>query len=501
MVFVLVGVVVERMRASSLDRKHIECCGLSSEVVKALKLLEYENLTEVQEQVIPLALEGKDMIVRSQTGSGKTAAFAIPLCEKITLEQRSPQVLVLTPTRELAVQLKQDISSIGRFKRIRCVAIFGRQPVEVQKRDLRQRVHVIVGTPGRIFDHIQRKNIDLTDIKYLIIDEADKMLEMGFIDQVEAIVSLLPTSRVTMLFSATMPDKIEEVCKSYMINPIRIEVNSEKPTTEMIHQVYFEVEETDKFRLTRKLLDTSSPDSCMLFCNTREKVESVYKKINGERYSCGTLHGGLEQRERLHIVQSFKNGDFPLLIATDVAARGIHIDDMPLVINYDVPVDEESYVHRIGRTGRIGKEGTAITFVTSKETALLHKIEKYIGYRIEKQAISTIDEGKSGKLTVEQPSQANSKPKNCKSDSLNGEFTRIRINAGKKTKMRAGDILGAIINIDGVSAAEIGIIDIQDTCSYVEILGDKGELVLEALQNTKIKGKIYTTRKVALRGY
>ncbi|SMC53109.1 DEAD/DEAH box helicase [Sporomusa malonica] len=480
------------------EQYHLSSYGFSKEIAKALETLGYETFTEVQEQVIPLALADKDVIVKSQTGSGKTAAFAIPVCEKIEVEQRNPQVLVLTPTRELAVQVKQYIANIGRFKKIRCAAVFGRQPMEAQKRELRQRVHVIVGTPGRSFDHIERKNINLEDIKYLIIDEADKMLDMGFLDQVKAIVEMLPENRVTMVFSATMPEQIQEICSKYMSNPVKLAVESKNPTTEKIQQAYYEVQEIDKFRLVKKIIYTERPDSCILFCNTREKVEFLFEKLKCEGYSCGGLHGGMEQRDRLHTIQGFKRGELQFLIATDVAARGIHVDDISLVINYDLPLDNESYVHRIGRTGRAGNQGAAITLATSNECRALAEIEEYIQHKIPKQETPTIAEVEQGKIIF---ASNKSKPK-CKSDiseKFNQDITRIRINAGKKAKMRPGDILGAITNIAGVGADDTGIIDVQETCSYVEILGGKGDLVIDALQSTKIKGKIHTIKKVGFR--
>ena len=483
-----------------MDNNGFTNCGFSQEIVKALEQLGFETLTEVQQQVIPLALTDKDIIVRSQTGSGKTAAFAIPVCEKIELEQRYPQALVITPTRELAVQIKQDIANIGRFKKIRCAVIFGRQPMEIQKRELRQRVHVIVGTPGRTFDHIERGNVNLDEIKYLIIDEADKMLDMGFLDQVEAIVKMLPANRVTMVFSATMPEEIQEICNQYMRKPVKIEVDSETPTAEMIQQTYYEVQdnENEKFNLVRIIMYTERPASCIVFCNTRERVETLFDRIKKDGVLCGSLHGGMEQRERLQAMQSFKRGEFSLLIATDVAARGIHVDGIDLVINYDMPLDNESYVHRIGRTGRAGNEGMAITFVTPDERGALAEITNYIHYQIPLQETPTVDEVEKGKLIFDK-TKAVPTHKDDKSDNLNREITRIRINAGKKTNMRPGDILGAITNIDGVSAADIGIIDIHDTCSYVEILGGAGDLVMAALQHTKIKGKVHTIKKVGFR--
>jgi superfamily II DNA/RNA helicase len=476
--------------------KKFEDYGFSTEIVKALHGLGYETLTAVQEQVIPLVLADKDVIVKSQTGTGKTASFAIPVCEKIAIEQKNPQVLVLTPTRELAVQLKQDIANIGRFKRIRCAVIFGRQPIEIQTRELKQRVHVIVGTPGRTFDHIERKNVKLADIKYLIIDEADKMLDMGFLEQVEAIIQRLPAVRVTMLFSATMPDKIGEICNRYMVAPVKVEINSENLTEGKIQQTYYAVQEAEKFNLMNKIMVIERPDSCILFCNTREKVEFLFEQLKNAGYSCKRLHGGMEQRDRLHTIQEFKRGEFPLLIATDVVARGIHIDDIALVVNYDMPLDNESYVHRIGRTGRSGSTGTAISFVTSGEHNKLQEIEEYIHYKIARQEMPTVEAVQTGKVIFEKNRQVQPVLKIDISEELNREITKIRINAGKKTKMRPGDILGAITNIPGMSAADIGIINIQDTCSSVEILGGKGELVMEALQDTMIKGKLHTIKKV-----
>lgn len=479
-----------------MDFQYIESYGFSKAIVEALKVLGYEKLTKVQEEVIPLVLAQKDIIVKSQTGSGKTAAFAIPVCEKIEVEQKSPQVLVLTPTRELAVQLKQDISNIGRFRAIRCAAIFGGQPMEIQRRELRQRVHVIVGTPGRTLDHIERNTLNLQEVQYLIIDEADKMLDMGFIEQVEAIIQVLSATRVTMLFSATIPDEIHKICQQYMNNPVKIEIVSETPRMENISQAYYEVEEHEKLNLIMKILYVERPDSCILFCNTRDKIETVFNGLQQKGCSCGMLHGGMEQRERLQAIHDFKRGRFQFLIATDVAARGLHIDEVSLVVNYDMPLSNESYVHRIGRTGRAGKVGAAITFVTEKDYRVLHEIEEYLHYKIPKQEVPSEEEAAEGKMAFNNRDVIEPIIKIDKSEKLNSQITRIRINAGKKTKMRPGDILGAVTAIPGIGGEDIGIIDVQDSCSYVEILGDKGNLVMEALGTTKIKGKIHTIKEV-----
>lgn len=477
---------------SKIDFSNLE---LSGEILKALDKLGYKTPSDVQKKVIPVALEDRDIIVKSQTGSGKTGAFGIPICEKIEIEKRAPQVLVLTPTRELAVQVKEDISNIGRFKRIRCAAVFGKQPMDVQIRELKQRIHVIVGTPGRTLDHIERGTIDLGEIKYLIIDEADEMLNMGFIDQVEAIIKTLPSDRVTMLFSATMPEEIERLSNQYIINPIKIEINPKNLTTEKVQQFHYDVEENKKFSLLNELIYTERPESCIIFCSTKDRVDSLTQKMKNNGYLCSGLHGGMEQKDRLDTIGSFKRGEFHFLVATDVAARGIHIEDITHVINYDVPVEKESYVHRIGRTGRAGNKGIAITFVAPYEHKLFNSIEEYINHEIPKGEVPSEEEVEQGKKIFNETMKNRPKPKNIKSSELNKEITKIHINAGKKKKIRAGDIVGAITSIEGINAEDVGVIDIQDNFSYVDILGRKGGLVLNAFKEITIKGKKVKVQK------
>ncbi|WML33807.1 DEAD/DEAH box helicase [Clostridium sp. OS1-26] len=468
---------------------------ISEEILKSLEMLGYKHPSEVQAQVIPLALKDKDIIVKSQTGSGKTGAFAIPICEKIEIEENKPQVLVLTPTRELAIQVKEDINNIGRFKRIRSVAVFGKQPISEQTRQLKQRIHVIVGTPGRTLDHIERKNIDLSDVKYLIIDEADEMLNMGFIEQVETVINALSRDRITMLFSATMPEEIERLCHNYMINPINIEINPESLTAEKIHQVYYEVENNKKFNLLNKLIYTERPDSCIIFCSTKDNVDSLTQRMQSRDYSCNKLHGGMLQKDRIDTIQKFKRGEFSFLIATDVAARGIDVENITHIINYDIPMEKESYVHRIGRTARAGKQGSAITFVTPSEYRFLRDIEDYIDLNIDKGEVPSEEAVEEGKNIFNKNARNKKSLKVDKSDKLNKEIMKLYINAGKKKKIRAGDIVGAITSINGVTAENIGIIDIQDNFSYIDILDGKGRVVLDALQQTTIKGKNVRVQK------
>lgn len=472
-----------------MDKNSFKEYGFSQEILEALKILGYVTPTEVQEQVLPYAIKGRDLIVKAQTGSGKTAAFAIPICERIVLEKKKPQVLVLAPTRELAVQIQEDIANIGCFHRIRVAAIYGQQPMYIQKSQLRQRVHVIVATPGRLLDHLQRGNVSFDEIKYLVLDEADEMLNMGFIDQVEIILKAINPNRVTMLFSATMPDAIEQICNQYMRDPRRIEVASQNPTTARIEQFYYTVEEHDKLDLLNRVLYTRRPELSIVFCDTREKVEHLVGQLKAQGHRCSGLHGGMEQRDRLTTMQSFKCGDFPLLIATDIAARGIDIEALSLVINYDMPFEKEKYVHRIGRTGRVDNEGTAISFVSAYELKLLQEIETYVGYQIAEKQPPSDEELLVGKALFKNKPMSRPTPRRDRRGDLNKELTKIRINAGKRKNMRPGDILGALSNIECISASDIGIIDVQDNFSYVDILANKGSLVLEALQDMPIKGK------------
>ncbi|WP_163194696.1 DEAD/DEAH box helicase [Clostridium thermarum] len=470
---------------------------LSEEILKALNLLGYERPTEVQSEVIEVALEKKDLIVKSQTGSGKTAAYGIPICESLDIEQREPQALILTPTRELAVQVKEDITNIGRFKRVRCAAVFGKQPIAVQLRELKQRVHVIAGTPGRVMDHIKRGSIDLQKIQYLVIDEADKMLNMGFIDQVGEIIETLPESRSTMLFSATMPEEIERLCCRYMKKPVSIQITPKKLVSERVDQELYEVDKDHKFQLLKKILYIENPDSCIIFCSTKENVDTLNEKMRAEKIYTRALHGGMEQKDRLELMKYFKRGEFRILVATDVAARGIDVTDLDLIINYDVPVENESYVHRIGRTARAGKSGKAVTFAAPYEKKYLNQVEEYIGYSIPRKEEPSEAEAEKAKVAFMEKEKRAPVIKKDKSEELNKEVTKVYINAGKKKKMRPGDIVGAITAIEGVSGEDIGIIDILDHVSYVDILNGKGDKVIKTLLKTGIKGKAVKVQRAS----
>ncbi len=463
---------------------------LSNDIIMALDRLEYTQPTEVQSKVIPFALEKMDLVVKSQTGSGKTASYGIPICEAIDWLENKPQALVLTPTRELAVQVKEDFTNIGRFKRIKATAVYGKQPIAIQKTELKQKTHVVVGTPGRMLDHIERGTLVLDKIRYLVIDEADEMLNMGFIEQVESIIKQVPQNRVTMLFSATLPEKVKDLALKYMKTPTDVEIKATGLTTDKIDHSLYVVEEEQKLSVLRNVTIVENPDSCIIFCRTKDRVDTLCEQLINFGYSCDKIHGSMVQDARLEVMNDFKRGDFRYLVATDVAARGIDIDNITHVINYDLPLEKESYVHRTGRTGRAGLQGKAITLVTPFEDRFLSEIEDYIGFKIPNKEAPTEEEASKKKAAFEAKMDLEPALKKAKSEKLNEQIMKLYFNGGKKKKLRAVDFVGTIAKIDGVSAEDIGIITITDTFTYVEILNNKGPIVLKNMKKTTIKGKL-----------
>lgn len=468
---------------------------LSKEIEKALHALGYANPTEVQKKVIPLILEKKDILVKAQTGSGKTAAYAIPVCELIQWLENRPQALVLTPTRELAVQVQEDFTHIGRLKRIKAAAAYGGHSFAAEKNELKQKTHVVVGTPGRIMDHIQRQTLKLEKIEYLVIDEADRMFDMGFMEQVEAIIRELPANRITMLFSATISDDLKRLASGFRTEPAYLDISEDEIATADISHFFAISGKEEKFEMLKDVTVVENPDSCIIFCTTREDVEQIWARLIQEGYSCSKIHGKMEQEDRLSAIRRFKRGEYRYLVSTDVAARGIDIDSISLVINYDVPANGETYVHRTGRTGRAGKKGKAITFITPPQVRYIKDIEALIELPIkelEKLNKETVTVCQS--LFEEKMKEAPRK-KEMKEDQLNKEIMKLRFNGGKKKKLRTTSFVGALSNIEGMSAEDIGIISIQDSLTYVEILNGKGNLVLKAMETTPISGKLLKVTK------
>lgn len=465
---------------------------LCNEILETLSLLNYKQPTEIQELVIPAALKKQDILVKSRTGSGKTASFGIPLCEMIDWDKRRPQALVLVPTRELALQVSEELSNIGRFKKINVCTIFGRMPMKAQIQALKQKTHIVVGTPGRTLDLITRGDFIIDELTHVVIDEADEMFFIGLREQVESILNTLPENRNTMLFSATLEEDVKKLANQYMKNPVEIELVEEETEKSQTSQSAIRATERGKMNLLKQVTMAENPDSCIIFVNTQKEADAVTDFLVRNEYPCNKLHGGMEQRDRIRIINDFKRNKFRYLVATDVAARGIDIDGISLVINYDLSRGIENYVHRIGRTGRYKSTGKAITFYLDKEQEKLEAIESYTGVSIERiEALPELTELQRKEFLVKLRSRTQFKEE--KGAKINENITKLQINAGKKAKIRPCEIVATICGIDGITKDDIGIIQIVDTASFVEILNGKGNQVLKGIQSKTIKGK---TRKV-----
>ncbi|MBI9010670.1 MAG: DEAD/DEAH box helicase [Clostridiales bacterium] len=373
---------------------------ISESILKAIDELGFKEATTVQSFSIPEIMAKKDLIVMAKTGSGKTGAFSLPIIEGIDHSLKSAQALIITPTRELAVQVNKDISSFIKYTPVKTTTVYGGHNMSVEEKHLKEGAQIVTGTPGRVIHHLKNRKLETKNIKYLVLDEADRMLDMGFIDQMYTIIKALPKDRVTLLFSATMPDEIQKICKSYMKEPVTIEIDSDTKTVDSIKQEYIRVERNEKRTQLSNIICSEQPNSCMIFCNTRVEVDKVENYLNRKGFVSEAIHGANTQSRRMRTIEEFKNGDIQILVATDVAARGIHIDDMSLVINYDVPVEKDSYIHRIGRTGRAGNGGKAITLVTSDDIYALYEIEEHAGAMIEEVDFPSDEDIEEGKIIL-----------------------------------------------------------------------------------------------------
>ncbi len=357
--------------------------GLSDQVLRSLRDMGFEEPTPVQARALPPMLAGRDVVAQALTGTGKTAAYGIPLVEHIDPKLRGIQTVVLSPTRELAIQVEDHLSQLGKHKNVRFVAIYGGQPIERQLQALRRGVHGIVATPGRLIDHIQRGTVKLGEVRVLVLDEADQMLQMGFQEDVEQIIAQMPEERMTALFSATMPEPIMRIVHHYMREPEKIQLSrAQALTVPSVDQTYFQVPFPRKFDALCNVLDSRQADRTMVFCATKRMVDDVAERLPMRGYSVQAIHGDVTQAGRERALKAFRDGRADVLIATDVAARGLDVPDVALVVNFDIPPDPEYYVHRIGRTGRSGKKGEAITFVNPREMRELKMIERATGAEI-----------------------------------------------------------------------------------------------------------------------
>ncbi len=504
---------------------------LDKKIVSALTAMGFEEPSPIQAATIPLVLEGHDVIGQAQTGTGKTAAFGIPLVQSIT-DFRHIQALIMTPTRELAIQVAEEVGKIGRLRRVRALPVYGGQPIERQIRALKNNVQIVIGTPGRLIDHINRGTIHLEHIKFLVLDEADEMLDMGFVDDMEEIMRSLPSERQTLLFSATMPRPILSLTKKYMKAPKNVAVSREELTVPLIEQYYYETK--DKVEGLCRLLDTEIDGKLIIFCRTKKGVDDLSIALSSRGYMAEGLHGDLSQNQRDRVMRKFREGSIDILIATDVAARGIDIDNITHVVNFDIPQDPESYVHRIGRTGRAGNTGVAMTFITPREFRQLKLIERMAKTKIQRRQLPTaanvierqrdqiiskmqtvlelsayhdylpiaesLLEDYSAediaaaalKLMQEGPRALEAPQEDILSKDLSNTggrpgMVRLFMNVGRSQKITVKDIVSTVAIEADIPARDIGLINIYDKFSFVEVPEDVAEKVIGAMDRNYIK--------------
>lgn len=376
-----------------MEKKPFAELGLSPELLKAVARLGYEEASPIQSAAIPVLLQGRDVIGQSQTGSGKTAAFAIPVIERVQPEHRAPQALILCPTRELAVQVAEEVAKLALFKRgVRELPIYGGQSYDRQLRGLRDGAQIIVGTPGRVMDHLQRRTLSLDAVKTFVLDEADRMLDMGFREDIETILAQAPAERQIVLFSATVPAGIKAIINRFTRDPVTLRIEAHKQTTPDIEQVYYEVERRSKLEALCRLIDVEDIQLGIVFCATKLMTDELAGQLVARGYRAEPLHGDMSQAARERVMGRFRQRQCEFLVATDVAARGLDVDDIEVVFNYDLPNDADDYVHRIGRTGRAGRKGKAVTFVSSREAHRLGYITRATGVRIQRARLPSLDE-------------------------------------------------------------------------------------------------------------
>lgn len=468
---------------------------LEEDIIKALDTLGYTDPTEVQVQAIEPILNGEDVLIKSQTGSGKTAAFGIPLMNHTKWEIRTPQTLVLTPTRELALQVRDELKNIGKYKRLNTLAIYGKDSFKLQIRDLAQRTHIIVATPGRLIDHIEQETINLESIQTLVIDEADEMLSMGFIDQIEEIISSIPQKIQIVLLSATYPDGIKELAQDILKDPVEINVESTNKVNLRIIQESYIVDKDHKLELLKDLIIVKNPDYGIIFANTKEAVDTITNYLEDMNVSVNKLHGDIYQKERTQTIHTFKTGQFRYLVATDVASRGLDIEDVDLIINFDTPHQLETYTHRIGRTARLDKDGYALSLLDKDDVYWIEAsgiLETYDILPMKYPSASLVD----ARYKAFYNKQARKpKPRKLQEAAFDQEIMQLHIKAGKNQKMRPGDVVGVLTSIPGIAAEDIGVIQVLEDSTYVQIHNNKGDKVIKYLKTTPIKGKLRRVQK------
>ncbi|GAB4486685.1 MAG: DEAD/DEAH box helicase [Thermodesulfovibrionales bacterium] len=505
--------------------------GISDKVVVALSEMGFEEPTPIQREAIPQILRGRDIIGQAQTGTGKTAAFGIPLLEQRPYAwSRHPYALVLTPTRELCVQVSAEFNRMGAKAGVTTLPVYGGQSIEFQVKSLRRGPGIVVGTPGRLLDHIRRRTLQLRDVRTVVLDEADEMLNMGFLEDIETILKEVPEERQVLLFSATMPKEILRIAKTYMRKPVQVSVDAGEMVSK-IKQVFYEVREEDKVAALTRLLDVEGPALTLVFCHTKREVDDVAGRLQQMGYPAGAIHGDFTQSHRDEMMRRFRSGDLAVLVATDVAARGLDIPDVSHVINFSIPQDPEGYVHRIGRTGRAGRSGIAITLVTPRQYRQLRLIEQSAKTRIQKAKLPTraqvmrakeddlaaglaerISEGKhrglSGlasrlleqyepheilaaalSLLISTEDVPEIEESSSREPGGGKGFVRLFMTVGRKDNIKVGDIVRSICNEAGIPSQKIGNIALFDKYSFVEVSAGVADKVILAVNDRMLKGR------------
>ncbi|WP_242861395.1 DEAD/DEAH box helicase [Cellulosilyticum ruminicola] len=523
---------------------------VSEEIIRAAGDMGFEETTPIQAKAIPVILEGKDIIAQAPTGTGKTCAFGIPAIESVDTSDDSVQVLILCPTRELVIQVAEELTALSKYKKgVRVLPIYGGQQIERQISALRKRPQVIIGTPGRVMDHIRRKTLRLDDLNMLILDEADEMLNMGFREDIDIILESVPEERQFVLFSATLAKAILDIANKYQNDPVKVNVVHKELTVPTIEQYYLEVRDANKVEVLSRLIDANNFKLSVVFCNTKRRVDDLCRDLQARGYSAESLHGDMKQLQRDNVMSRFRNGLIDILIATDVAARGIDVDDVDAVFNYDVPSDEEYYVHRIGRTGRAKRQGVSYTFAAGKELVKLRDIQRYTKSKIKLIKAPSIEDIQENKLTgimdevkavltegglskytayvetlldevgdITEENYATSlevaaaflkmtmdklvmgasaefsvEDLSARSgiapSKFDGNMVRLFINLGKKDNLQVSDLVKFIVLNCEIKGKEIGRVDMLEKFSFFEIPKNHLENVMTSLIGETLKGR------------
>ena len=458
--------------------------GLSESTLEALEDVGYEKPSPIQEQAIPPMLEGRDVIGQAQTGSGKTAAFGLPMVEQVDPTVSEVQALVLTPTRELCIQVTQAIRTYGQRQGADVVAVFGGAPIRTQQSQLREGGHVVVGTVGRVMDLMGRGSLVLNDCRFVVLDEADEMLDLGFLEDVERILSATPNSRQTALFSATMPPPIRKLADRYLYDPVHIKVKSPTLTVESVEQFQLDVKAPDKADKLVDVLRAEQPDQAIVFVRTKIRCDQLYRKLRDRGMNVRALHGDMSQGSRDGVMLAFKGGRVPILVATDVAARGLDISTVTHVINFDVPVSPDVYVHRIGRTGRVGRKGRAITFVEPKQQRELEAIEQHTGV-----SISPWVEGAKVAATPVEPRKP---PRHTKPQvSRNGDepYVRLIADAGRASGVEVRDLVNVVTHVAGLDGEAVRDVRVLERFSLLSVPAADADRVVEQVSGSAVAGQ------------